>query len=99
MLEEDSKVNRLVSRLHVFSSGTDLTFLHVVQEDSITLWREICGNALLEGATLILFFNKVTRSVEIYSADVLTIFGRVDGYPPSDAGCRYTGAEVRPKLR
>lgn len=28
-------------------------------EDSITLWREICGNTLLEGATLILFFNKM----------------------------------------
>ncbi|GJE90625.1 G-protein alpha subunit [Phanerochaete sordida] len=28
-------------------------------EDSITLWREICGNALLERATLILFFNKM----------------------------------------
>jgi len=28
-------------------------------EDSITLWREICTNKLLEGATLILFFNKM----------------------------------------
>ena len=62
MLEEDSRVNRLVSIV----SPTDLDLrLPVVdtppisQEDSIGLWRTICENKLLEGATLILFFNKV----------------------------------------
>ena len=28
-------------------------------EDSITLWREVCQNALLAKTTLILFLNKV----------------------------------------
>ena len=54
------KVNRLVrARRH----SAPLFLAHLVpQEDSITLWREICGNKLLDGATLILFFNKVKAS-------------------------------------
>ncbi|KIP04653.1 hypothetical protein PHLGIDRAFT_109311 [Phlebiopsis gigantea 11061_1 CR5-6] len=37
-------------------------------EDSITLWREICKNPLLEGATLILFFNKASGAMDILQA-------------------------------
>ncbi|KAI0338804.1 G-alpha-domain-containing protein [Trametopsis cervina] len=47
-------------------------------EDSITLWREICGNQLLGGATLILFFNKM----DILQATLASGI-RVQKYVPS----------------
>ncbi|PSS38079.1 hypothetical protein PHLCEN_2v59 [Hermanssonia centrifuga] len=49
-------------------------------EDSISLWREICGNKLLEGATLILFFNKM----DILQATLASGI-RVQKYVPSYA--------------
>ena len=63
-LEEDPKVNRLVRALPIspsfLLSARRLTSW-AVQEDSITLWREVCTNALLAKTTLILFLNKVSR--------------------------------------
>ncbi|KAI0093378.1 G-protein alpha subunit [Irpex rosettiformis] len=47
-------------------------------EDSITLWREICGNVLLQGATLILFFNKMDILQATLAAGI-----RVAKYVPS----------------
>ena len=55
-LEEDSRVNRLV---RVAYSIELLPCEYFAQEDSLTLWRDICGNKLLASANLILFFNKV----------------------------------------
>ncbi|KAI0703479.1 G-protein alpha subunit [Cytidiella melzeri] len=47
-------------------------------EDSITLWREICSNVLLEHATLILFFNKMDILQATLAASI-----RVAKYVPS----------------
>ncbi|EKM50981.1 uncharacterized protein PHACADRAFT_262889 [Phanerochaete carnosa HHB-10118-sp] len=47
-------------------------------EDSIMLWREICQNQLLEGATLILFFNKMDILQATLASGV-----RVQKYVPS----------------
>lgn len=44
----------------VFRISTELLPCeYFAQEDSLTLWRDICGNKLLASANLILFFNKV----------------------------------------
>ncbi|KAH9927896.1 G-protein alpha subunit [Amylocystis lapponica] len=54
-------------------------------EDSITLWREICGNVLLSKTTLILFLNKArlaARPMDILQA-TLAAGIRVSKYVPS----------------
>ena len=44
----------------------------LLQEDSISIWRTVCENPLLAGATLILFFNKVREiAVVVIVARVL----------------------------
>lgn len=65
----------------------------VNQEDSITLWREICSNKLLCKTTLILFLNKVRGYIRAPGGTVETF--PEDGYPASDPGCWYPRSEVR----
>lgn len=56
MLDEDTKVNRLVR--HPLHPST-ISFLTFLKEDSLYLWRDICVNKLLARAHIILFLNKV----------------------------------------
>ena len=43
-----------------------------MQEDSISIWRTVCENPLLAGATLILFFYKVREITAVVVVVVVT---------------------------
>lgn len=57
-LEEDAKINRLVCIPFSPPPPHNCMTSAFLQEDSLNLWRDICGNKLLAEAQIILFLNK-----------------------------------------
>ena len=61
-----------------------------MQEDSITLWREVCTNALLAKTTLILFLNKIDRFKEkLPVSPMKNYFPDYEGGDDYAAACDY----------
>lgn len=90
---------------------TPLSFYEVLEEDlrvnrledSVVLWKEICGNPLLQNSQIILFFNKVSTVVSTTDRSFvrcwhLLISFPADGYPQSQVKSRAGNQGIRPEL-